>query len=237
MQRLAKLIYPTQCLTCDELIEERRGLCPNCWSRTGFIVDPPCEACGRPLIGDAEPGDLCEDCHAQPHLWSRGRAAMAYADNGRTIVLRLKHGDRTDLAYTAGRWLAEAAASLVTEDTIVAPVPLHWLRLLRRRYNQSALLAARLAHLKGLLYVPDLLSRPTATRTLDGMTADQRRETVNGVIRVTPKHRERIEGRHILLVDDVMTTGATLDSCAKVCLDSGADSVDVAVLARVDREH
>lgn len=218
------------------MIEASRGLCPKCWSDTPFIVDTPCDACGRPLVGDAMDGDLCNDCHAHPPVWDRGRAAMQYSGNARSIVLRFKHGDRTDLAYSAGQWLLDAAAPLITPDTVVAPVPLHWFRLLRRRYNQAALLSARLSKLNQLRHFPDLLKRPSATRVLDGMTAEQRRDTVAGAIRLNTKYVGEIVGRRILLVDDVMTTGATLTQCAAQCLKAGAQGVDVVVLARVDRE-
>jgi len=236
MQRLLKLVYPAQCLTCDEMIEVERGLCPTCWADTPFIIDPPCDACGRPLIGDAEEGDLCDDCRTHPRVWTRGRAVMLYAGNGRSIVLRFKHGDRTDLAYVAGQWLADAAAPLITPDMVVAPVPLHWRRILFRRYNQAALLAARLAKLHHLTYVPDMLRRVNATRKLDGMTAAQRAKTVTGAIRLSGRRAGDIEGRRVLLIDDVMTTGATLTQCAQACLAGGAAGVDVAVLARVDRK-
>jgi ComF family protein len=236
MQRLAKLIYPAQCLTCDEMIEAERGLCPKCWSDTPFIVDHPCDCCGRPLVGDAEEGDLCDDCRSHPKAWDRGRAVMLYGGNARSMVLRFKHGDRTDLAHPMGSWLADAAEPLIKSDTVVAPVPLHWFRLFRRRYNQSALLGHRVAKLHRLDYIPDLLKRPSATRKLDGMTAEQRRDTVAGTIRINSAHVERIKGRPVLLIDDVLTTGATLGECAQACRKAGAASVNVAVLARVDRE-
>ncbi|MCA0042112.1 ComF family protein [Celeribacter litoreus] len=237
MQRLARLIYPTQCLTCDEMIEERRGLCPTCWAHTGFIIDPPCEACGRPLIGEVETGDLCDDCRTTPRAWSRGRSALLYEGNGRTLILRLKHGDRTDLAHTAGQWIAKAAEPLFVPDMVVAPVPLHWVRLIRRRYNQAALLAARVSKLSGLTYAPDLLVRPSATQSLDGMNAEQRRDTVAGSIQAHKKRAHMIAGRRVLLIDDVMTTGATLEQCAIACQEAGASGVDVATLARVDSQH
>ncbi|WP_460272986.1 double zinc ribbon domain-containing protein [Celeribacter sp. ULVN23_4] len=236
MQRLAKLIYPPQCLTCDELIEVERGLCPKCWSETPFIVDHPCECCGRPLVGAAEAGDLCDDCRLQPKPWNRGRAVMLYGGNARAMVLRFKHGDRTDLAHPMGDWLSDAAAPLIVPETVVAPVPLHWGRLLYRRYNQAALLARRVARLNGLDYLPDLLKRSSATRKLDGMTAEQRRDTVAGAIRINRAQEGRIKGRAVLLIDDVMTTGATLGECAQACLKAGAISISVAVLARVDRD-
>ena len=241
MERLAKLIYPAQCLTCDEMIEVERGLCPTCWRDTPFIVDHPCDCCGRPLIGDARCGDLCDDCHSKPRGWQRGRAAMLYADNARRIVLGLKHGDRTDLARPAGRWLADAARDIATEDMIVAPVPLHWFRLMRRRYNQSALLsqwfARELAQVFAVEHMPDLLKRVSATSSLDGMNVEQRRDTVAGTIKVHGRRAQSIQGRTVLLVDDVMTTGATLEQCTQACLLAGAKTVNIATLARVASER
>ncbi|GAA3858290.1 ComF family protein [Celeribacter arenosi] len=218
------------------MIEAARGLCPTCWAQTPFIVDPPCEACGRPLVGDAEAGDLCNDCYATPRPWSRGRAALLYEGNGRSIVLKLKHGDRTDLARVAGDWLAQASRDLAQSNPIVAPVPLHWLRMLKRKYNQSALLADRVASVLGLEYCADLLIRSSATRSLDGLSREHRRETVSGAIRVNPKRTLAVEGRHVLLIDDVMTTGATLEECATLCKSAGAADVSIAILARVAGE-
>lgn len=233
MQRLMKLIYPAQCLTCDELVEQVRGLCPKCWAETPFIIDPPCDVCGTPLMGDAEKGDLCNDCHQHPRPWKNGRAAMAYHGNARGLVLKLKHGDRTDLAYSAGEWMAETVREIVQPDTIIAPVPLHWRRISKRRYNQSALLAKRMTHLLACEYCPDLLQRPVATPSLGGFNFAQRRETVGAAFRCTPWRENYIKDRHVLLVDDVMTSGATLAGCAETCLQAGASHISVAVLARV----
>lgn len=235
MQFLLKLFYPAKCLTCDELIEDARGLCPKCWAATPFIVDPPCEKCGTPLLGDAEAGDLCEDCFQTPRPWTNGRAAMTYGGNGRTLVLRLKHADRTDLAHAAGGWMAQVSREIIEEDTVLAPVPLHWRRIVQRRYNQSALLAGRMAKLLDRDHVPDLLRRPTATRTLDGMGAADRFQTVAGAIVINRKRANAIQGRHVMIVDDVMTSGATLGQCAQACVQAGASHVSVATLARVAR--
>ncbi len=169
---------------------------------------------------------------------------MLYAEMGRKLVLALKHGDRQDIARPAGRWLAQAARPLLEPDMIVAPVPLHRLRLLKRRYNQSALLARRLAEqvdaghgpATELTLCPDLLVRSRQTASLDGKSREQRFETVQGAISVHPRHRPMLQGRPVLLVDDVMTSGATLDACTAACIGAGSGDVHVLVLARVAKD-
>ena len=160
MQALLRLIYPSQCLSCDALVESDFGLCGQCWRETPFINGLVCDSCGMPLPG-GDPGEVayCDDCLVIGRPWAQGRAAMLYRDNARDLVLSLKHADRTDLARPAGAWLFRAAAPLLRAGTIVAPVPLHWLRLFRRRYNQSALLSQALARMAGLDHIPDLLTR------------------------------------------------------------------------------
>jgi ComF family protein len=193
--------------------------------------------CATPLIGEVEGGDLCDSCRVAPRLWSRARAALLYEGNARSIVLRLKHGDRTDLAHPVGEWLAEAARPLVTTNMIVAPVPLHWFRGFRRRYNQSLLLSQRVSKFLDLDHCPNLLQRRVATRKLDGMTAQERTSVVSDAITLRPHRARTLKGRHVLLIDDVMTTGATLTACAKACLQGGAVQVSVAVLARVAKKN
>jgi ComF family protein len=162
---------------------------------------------------------------------------MLYDGNAKSIVLRLKHADRTDLARPVGKWLAEAARPLVDPNTIVAPVPLHWFRGLRRRYNQSILLSRRVSNLLDIDHCPDMLQRRLATRKLDGMNAKERSAVVSGAITLRDRCRQKIEGRPVLLIDDVMTTGATLTECTKACLAGGASQVSVAVLARVAKRN
>jgi predicted amidophosphoribosyltransferase len=161
---------------------------------------------------------------------------MCYRDAGRSLVLALKHGDRTDLARAAGDWMAKAAAGLVTADTVIVPVPLHWLRLLRRRYNQAALLALRMGRTLGCPVCPDALQRTRATRPLDGHGREERVAALSGAIRVHPGRRSRIAGRPVLLVDDVMTSGATFAAATEALLAAGATRVSVLALARVTKD-
>lgn len=148
-------------------------------------------------------------------------------------MLRLKHGDRHDIARPAAHWMAEIAAPLVSPKTIVAPIPLHWTRFLKRRYNQSALLAQRIAPAKGLRYMPDLLLRHQPTASLDGKSRSERLETLAGTISANPKCAADLKAANVLLVDDVMTSGATFTAATEACLQARADQVNVIALARV----
>jgi len=187
-----------------------------------------------PLIGPA--GDetaRCDSCLQTPHRWNRGRAVALYGGGARKLILALKHGDQQQIARPAGQWLAQAAAPLVAPNTVIAPVPLHRWRLMRRRYNQSALLARETAKLLSREFCPDLLIRTRSTKMLDGMGNDERYQQLSGAIKVNRKRKSSVKGRSVLIVDDVMTSGATLDACATACLRADAKTVDVLVLARV----
>ena len=237
MQAALHLVYPPQCLGCDAAVTEDFGLCGPCWRDAAFISGLVCDACGTPLPGD-DPGHpvLCDDCLTLARPWAKGRAALLYRGTGRRLVLALKHGDRVDLAGPAAGWMMRVAGPLVQPGMVVAPVPLHWLRLLTRRYNQSALLSSRIARDAGLAHCPDLLARRRNTRSQEGRDRLGRFRNVADAFRVPPRHVARMANRPVLLVDDVMTSGATLAAAAEACLAAGAASVSVLVLARVAKD-
>ncbi|KUF09542.1 ComF family protein [Pseudoponticoccus marisrubri] len=236
MQMLVQMLYPPRCLSCGGLVETDFGLCGACWRETPFTSGLTCDLCGTPLPGQSDRAEHCDDCLATARPWDHGRAALLYRDKGRRLVLALKHGDRHDIARPAARWMARTSRDMLQQDTLIVPVPLHLRRLLRRRFNQSALLAQALAAETGLDCCPDALTRHVATPSLEGRTREDRFATLSGALRVTPAHASRIAGRPVLLVDDVMTSGATLAASAEACLAAGASSVCVSVLARVAKD-
>lgn len=231
-----RALYPPHCLTCDTLIEEQGALCPGCWRQTPFIFGLCCDLCGLPLPGQDGPGAaaiICDECMTIARPWEQGRAAMLYDDRARQILLGLKYRDRLDMVPLAAKWLARTAQPLLLPDMLVAPIPLHWLRLLKRRYNQAALLSHALARETGLAHCPDLLTRIRYTGSQDGRGRDERFANLQGAIRPHPRRAHLLCNRHILLVDDVMTVGATFAAATEACLAHGAASVRVIALARV----
>jgi ComF family protein len=237
LQSVLRLIYPPQCLSCAEPVASDFALCPACWRDARFIGGLVCDCCGLPLPGE-EAGEPvhCDDCLTIARPWTRGRAALMYSGTGRRIVLGLKHADRLDYARAAAGWMARAARPILLPDMLVAPVPLHWTRLLKRRYNQSALLANAVARATGLTACPDLLVRSRNTGSQDGRDRTGRFQNMADAIRVHPRRADRLPGRAILLVDDVMTSGATLAAASEACLAVGATEVRVLSLARVGRD-
>ncbi len=202
-----------------------------------FIAGLVCDKCGTPLPGaDEGQPEYCDDCLTIARPWDRGRAVCLYRDKGRDLVLSLKHADRLDLIRPMADWLARAARPILTEGMIAAPIPLHWTRLFRRRYNQSALLCRALAKRAGIDHCPDLLVRPRKTESQEGRNRDQRFANLEGAFRAHPRRTGRMAGRHVLLIDDVMTSGATFAAAADACLAAGASRVSILTLARVAKD-
>ena len=205
------------------------GFSAEGWSRIRFLDGPVCDGCGAPFEYDL--GARCAACVARPRAFDAARAACLYDETSRDPILKLKHADRTDLAPMLARWISRAASGLIEEADAIAPVPLHPLRLLRRRYNQAAEIARPLCELTGTPYLADALRRRRATPTQGGRSGSGRRRNVAGAFEVIKP--EKVAGLRILLIDDVLTTGATAEACARALKGAGAARVDLAVVARV----
>ncbi len=229
-------LLPPQCLSCRTPVDSPRALCAACWQAIEFLGPPHCARCGFPF--DYDPGGeaLCGACTRRPPAFDRARAVMRYDDASRGLILGFKHADKTYGAPAFGGWIARTGADLLAAGGLVVPVPLHWTRLFGRRYNQSALLARAVARSAGLTAVPDAMLRRRATKSQGRLSAAARRRNVRGAFAVRPSRRKTIEGRRIVLVDDVLTTGATAEACARALKRAGAAAVDVLVLARVVRQ-
>jgi len=236
MQTALRILFPPQCILCGDLVEEDFGLCAACWRETPFLSGLVCNLCGCELPGGT-PGEVahCDSCLTISRPWDQGRSVLGYRDAGRRIVLALKHSDRTDFARPAARWMAQSVTAIEVKDPLVVPVPLHRWRLLRRRYNQSALLAQGMAGLRGWTYAPDLLRRTRQTPPNKDMSTDERFANQDGAIEFNPSWAQRVAGRDVVLVDDVMTSGATLAGCAQACRSAGARRIAIQTLARVDK--
>ena len=209
------------------------GLSAEAWSRIHFLDGPVCDGCGAPFDYDLGAGIRCAACTAQPRAFDAARAACLYDETSRDPILKLKHADRLDLAPLLARWINRSARELLAQADLIAPVPLHPLRLLRRRHNQAAEIARPLSVLTGTPYLPDVLVRRRATATQAGKSGSGRKRNVAGAFEVPASKAKQVDGLRILLIDDVLTTGATAEGCARALKAAGAARVDVAVVARV----
>jgi ComF family protein len=224
---------PPLCPTCREPVAQHGGLCAACWSKLSFIAPPYCARLGIPFAYDPGPGILSMEAIAAPPSYNRARAAARFDDTARSLIHALKYGDRIDLAPAAGRWMASAGRELLTEADALVPVPLHWRRLWARRFNQSAALAQAVSRESGVPVPADLLKRVKATPQQVGLSRTERAANVQGAFKVPPAAKGLVKGRRLVLVDDVITSGATAEACARALLRAGAANVDVLTLARV----
>lgn len=224
---------PPLCPNCREPLAQARGLCPECWSRLSFISRPYCDRLGVPFPYDQGAGMLSLEAIANPPAYQRARAVVCYDDAASKLVHALKYADRLDLAPMLGAWMARAGAELLDGADALVPVPLHWRRLWARRFNQSTALAKAIGRERGIPVLYDVLKRPRPTPQQVGLTRNERLLNVQGAFRVDRTRRSDIAGRRLILVDDVLTSGATCDACARVLRRAGAGNVDVLVLARV----
>lgn len=237
MQSLLRIVFPPQCICCGTTVEFEFGLCGDCWRETPFVTGLACDKCGVPLPGvdDGKP-EYCDDCLSIARPWKKGRAALVYKDNARKLVLALKHGDRLELSRPLATWMAGIAKPLLREDTVLVPIPAHPMRLLKRKYNQAAVLANATANQVQRDTIPDLLQRVRQTVPHNKMSFEARFENMADAIKPSRHGALKLAGRPVLLIDDVVTSGATMAAAADACHALGARRVDILTLARVTKD-
>lgn len=233
-QKIIDTVLPPRCLKCGKILEGESGLCASCFNEMDFIAKPYCQKCGRPFA-EVRQGDglVCGDCMRKHHSPFRfNRSAVKYNEHSKNLILAFKFMDKTDNAPLLAKWLKQAGKDIFdTGVDVIVPIPLHYMRLLKRRYNQSSLLAKELGRLSGIAVDYSSVVRHRHTRPQVEFSGSARVKNIKGAF--TVKHPENIKGKRIVLVDDVMTTGSTLKECALALKKAGAKSVDTLTVARV----
>jgi ComF family protein len=227
---LLDLVLPPRCIACGEEVGAVNALCLACWRKVTFLGEPCCACCGFPFDHDLGAGALCGACAEARPAYDRARSALRYDDGSRGLILAFKHADRLHGAPAFGEWMRRAGATLLADADLLMPVPLHWTRLLSRRYNQAALLAHAIHRAGGPGVAPDWLIRRRRTPSQGEFGPEGRLRNVRSAFRLKPG--KSVRGLKIVLVDDVLTTGATLEECARVLKRGGAARVDALALAR-----
>ena len=235
MGKILNFLLPARCIVTGDIVESSEMISAEAWAQLDFLSAPFCAKCGVPfqvLDNDVNEVLVCTYCLDNPPFYEKARAALRYDDGSRGLVLAYKHGDKTHMAIPFSLWMANAGQDVLDGADIIVPVPLHWKRLIKRRYNQAALLAQCLSKKTKLPVDTTSFKRTRATRPQGHMNMKDRRKNVGSAFAVADVNRKVFEGKSIVLVDDVFTTGATVNECAKVLLEAGARSVNVLVVAR-----
>ena len=229
----ADVIVPPVCLACHTPLTRHDCLCAACWGGISFIRAPLCDRLGIPLPFDTGGTQVSAAAIAAPPAYDRARSVAVFAGPIQKLIHGFKYSDRHDSRRLFGRWLATTGAELLDETDVIIPVPLNRWRLVERRFNQAAILANQVSRLTGIPVAPLALTRIKQTASQVGMTAAERKLNVAGAFAVPKPRRDSINGKHILLIDDVITTGATLDAAARALKSVGAARVDALALAIV----
>jgi ComF family protein len=235
-RRSLDTLLPPRCFVCQIMLDARDTLCGGCWSSVQFIRAPLCDRMGIPLPYAVGEITVSAAALANPPAYDRARAVAHFSGGMRTMVHQLKYADRLDGRVLLGHWLQVAGAELIADADLIVPVPLSRSRLLWRRFNQAALLGQQLARTTGHTFVPGALVRRRSTRPQVGLTQAQRRQNVSGAFEVLKRRQGFIRDRNVLLIDDVITTGATVEACARALRRAGAKRVDVLALGLVTNE-
>lgn len=226
-------LFPPQCSLCRAPIQLANHLCASCWANLHWITGPVCKVSGIPMPYDLGPETLSPAVMVSPPAYDWARAPLAYEGAARSLISRFKYADQPELAGMMTKWMMGYTKEVGDRHPIIIPVPLYRFRFLSRRYNQAAELARAVAHQGNYLFLADTLQRYRATQPQVGLGKNKRRQNVRSAFRVSKTGKAQLIGRHIILIDDVLTTGATANACCKVLREAGAASIGVITFARV----
>lgn len=230
------VLLPPLCVMCEQMVSENHGFCGECWRGLSFISQPMCASCGHPFEYDVQTvhdATLCGACIEEPSQFKTARSALVYNDASKSIILPFKHQDRTDYARVMARLMHTSGHAIIDTADALLPVPLHFSRLFLRRYNQSALLVHELGKLSNKPMILNALKRFRPTQSQGHLSREMRKKNVHNAFIVHPKNLAQIQGKNLLLVDDVFTTGATANACVTALKKAGAAKVEVLTFARV----
>ncbi len=231
------VLLPPRCAVTGDIVDAQGMMSSKAWGALDFTSAPFCVCCGTPFDFDVDDDELCGDCAHEAPIFDSARSALLYGDMSRNLILGFKHGDKTHMVQSFVPWLMRTGADILGQADLIVPVPLHRWRLLSRRYNQAALIAGALSKESGKPYSVTLLRRLRATPSQGHLKTAERMENVRSAFDVHPKELGMIRDKTIVLVDDVLTTGATVNECAKVLKAAGASQVHVLTLARVVQDY
>jgi len=228
-----RLLMPPLCIACHASVAETSALCTSCWTRLSFIEPPLCDRLGIPFPYDQGEGAISAAAIADPPEWDRARGAVVFDDLSRQLIHALKYHDRHEAAFVMARLMARAGRDLVNAADAIVPIPLYRWRLWHRRYNQSMLLARSIGGISGRAVRPDWLERVRPTRRQAGLDPDTRKRNVKNAFKVPDRLRPEVNGRAVVIIDDVLTTGATATAATRALREAGAARVDVLAFALV----
>jgi ComF family protein len=226
-------ITPPLCLGCKQSVTVSAALCLDCWQKLHLIDEPVCQVLGTPFAYDEGENAVSPAAHVDPPHWDKARAAVAFDDASKHLVHALKYQDRFEAGLLMARMMTGAGRNVLRDADVILPVPLHTRRLWKRRFNQAAFLAENISRLSGKPWLHDVLQRVEATVSQVGLDADERRRNVRGAFHVTPDRQPMIDGKTVVLIDDVRTTGATASACAETLKKAGTAQVFVLSFALV----
>lgn len=229
---IKEMFFPSRCCNCGDLINTSGLLCPSCWSKMTWINEPKCAICGHPFTIGVTP--ICSRCLTDKPYFDKAVSVLSYDDASREMILAFKNADATYLAEQFAKLMYKAASLEIESSDIIVPVPIHFLKRLKRRYNQSELLARCIGKISGVEYEPRILNKIKKTSSQEGLSGAERRKNIVGSFDVNKKYKDLLLNKSVLLVDDVLTTGSTANECAKILKKNGAKRVFVATFARVE---